>query len=558
MKLLSLLQRIINFYVFTCIHRLSSSLRGTSTAFVVMARKRIATATIQSGVKSGWDPENNITYNGLPRSCGSRKDAKAQFLTVRLWRCASALSFAFLVVYPLWGQVVYAQAITVPSKLKFTNMQLYITPEAKEEIQKKVTSLTRSAKHYQELFDRVNLYMPIIEKVLQEEEVPEDFKYLVIQESTLLGDHVSESNAVGFWQFKKEAASEVGVRMDRYIDERMHIAASTRAFAKFIKKHQAQFKNWLHALLAHHLGRGGAKAYIEEKKWHTQDTKATIDSRAHWYIYHFLAHKLVFQGAVGKELHPELRLYECHDCQGKTLHELSQQFGVSLHMIQYYNKWLKPVKVPEDAACSMLIPLTHQQYAQADRLDLHSCLLNKYKINYHAYWEHATRFPVISSSQGRVERSLLLINGMRGVVADSGDTLASLAQKGNISLQQLLKFNDISANHQVQLGQVYYWKSKRSKAAVHYHIARPQDSWWSIAQKYGIKQKALLSKNRVHQVGPLRSGRVVWLRFIRPSNIPVAYVKDPAANSKSMTAEVVSALDMAETLSVPSNVTAEQ
>lgn len=508
-------------------------------------------------------PAKAGTPQGSSLRCTCRDGVIIQGAWVVCWcnypkSLLSSLSLTFLMGYLLWGQVIYAQPITVPSKLRFTNMQLYITPEAKEEIQKKVTSLTRSAKHYQEIFDRVNLYMPIIERVLQEEGVPEDFKYLVIQESTLLGDHISESNAVGFWQFKKEAASEVGVRMDRYIDERMHIAGSTRAFAKFIKKHQAQFKNWLHALLAHHLGRGGAKNYIEEKKWHIQDTKATIDGRAHWYIYHFLAHKLVFQDAVGKEWHPELRLYECHDCQGKTLHELSQQFGVSLHMIQYYNKWLKPLKVPEDAACSMLIPLTHQQYTQVDRLDLPSILLNKYKINYHTYWEHAARFPAITSSQGGVERSILLINGIRGMVAESGDTLASLAQKGNISLQQLLKYNDITANHQVQLGQVYYWKSKRSKAAVHYHIVRPQETWWSISQKYGVKQKALLRKNRVHQVGPLKPGRVVWLRFIRPSNIPVAYVTDPASNSNTVTAEVAPASVGADTLSVPSSVTAEQ
>jgi membrane-bound lytic murein transglycosylase D len=119
------------------------------------------------------------------------------------------------------------------------------------------------------------------------------------------------------------------------------------------------------------------------------------------------------------------------------------------------------------------------------------------------------------------------------VVAEPGDTLASLARKGNISLQQLLKYNDITANHQVQPGQVYYWKPKRSKATVHYHIARTQETWWSIAQKYGIKQAALLSKNRVHQVDPLKPGRVVWLRFIRPSNIPVAYVTDPALDSKT-------------------------
>src|ERR1700753_214357 len=78
---------------------------------------------------------------------------------------------------------IQGQAIDVPDKVSFANMILHIKPEAKEEIQKKVSSLTKSPTHYKEISDRVNLYMPFIEKVLKEEGVPEDFKYLVIQES---------------------------------------------------------------------------------------------------------------------------------------------------------------------------------------------------------------------------------------------------------------------------------------------------------------------------------------------------------------------------------------
>jgi membrane-bound lytic murein transglycosylase D len=293
-------------------------------------------------------------------------------------------------------------------------------------------------------------------------------------------------------------------------------------------------------LLAYHLGRSGAKTYIEEKKWHIHNTKAIVDGRAHWYIYHFIAHKLAFQNTVGKELHPELRLYECRDCQGKTLQELSQQFGVSLDMIQYYNKWLKPLKVPEDVTCSMLIPLTHQQYAKVGQLSLHGSRSKKHQIDYHAYWQYADKFPAISPSKDSATDNILLINGMPGVIAKPGDTVAALAQKGNISLQQFVKYNDINESHQVQPGQVYYWKSKHSKAAVHYHIVRPQETWWSIAQKYGIKQAKLLSKNRLRQISPLKPGQVVWLRFIRPANIPVAYLEENTSKDNTMIPSVVS------------------
>jgi len=448
------------------------------------------------------------------------------------------ISYYLLVV----GGPAYGQTITVPNKISFANMQLYIAAEAKEEIQKKVTSLTRSPKHYKEVFDRINLYMPLIERVLKEEGLPDDLKYLAIQESHLIADDISETNAVGFWQFKQAGALEVGTRIDRYIDERMHIVASTRAFAKYIKKHYSHFNNWLYSVLAFHLGRGGAKTFIKENKWNIGAVTATIDNHAHWYIYHFIAHKLVFKDVIGKELHPELYLYECRDCQGKTIHELSQQFGVALPMIRSYNKWLKPTKIPEDATCSVLIPMTHQQYAQLDHLRIYS-LLDKYKINYSAYWDKAQNFPCItitSVKNPNKSQPIIQINGINGIIAQPKDNLTSLATKGNISLKQFLEFNDIDAKHQIEVGQVYYFKPKNSKANVHYHIVRTQETWWSISQKYGIKLPSLLSKNRARKVLPLTPGRVLWLRFIRPANIPIAYVNEPSFSNNSSKNEVVS------------------
>ena len=68
--------------------------------------------------------------------------------------------------------------------------------------------------------DRMLLYFPIIERIFKEEGVPEDFETLAIQESGLISDAVSSADAVGFWQFKDFTAQEVGLRVDKRIDER--------------------------------------------------------------------------------------------------------------------------------------------------------------------------------------------------------------------------------------------------------------------------------------------------------------------------------------------------
>ena len=65
------------------------------------------------------------------------------------------------------------------------------------------------------ILDRVSLYFPIIERVLNEEKIPDDFKYLSIQESALISTAKSSSNAFGFWQFKEETAKTHGLIINK-------------------------------------------------------------------------------------------------------------------------------------------------------------------------------------------------------------------------------------------------------------------------------------------------------------------------------------------------------
>jgi membrane-bound lytic murein transglycosylase D len=429
---------------------------------------------------------------------------------------------------------IQGQAIDVPDKVSFANMVLHIKPEAKEEIQKKVSSLTQSPTHYKEISERVNLYMPFIEKVLKEEGVPEDFKYLVIQESVLVPDEVSTSNAVGFWQFKQETGLEVNLRIDHDIDERMHIIASTRGFCKFVKSHHNHFQNWLYALLAHYLGRTGTKNFIAENQWHINGTHVTIDKKVHWYIYHFIAHKIAFESAHNNNPHPSLRLYEYHNCHGKTLHEISSYFNVPLATMQAYNPWIKPLSVPLDIRYPLLIPMAHDQYARIQgKIDE---LLEKHYLNYETYLDSAKIFPIIhqSPSAGSNQEAITLINGLKGIVVKGDTSLVSLAKTGKITLEQFLAYNEIDSLHKPMERQVYYFEPKNRRARAHYHIVQPKETWWTIAQQYGIKQASLLLRNRLRKPEILITGRVLWLRFIRPANIPIAYIKQPSVKTENL------------------------
>ncbi|MDZ7934364.1 MAG: transglycosylase SLT domain-containing protein [Emticicia sp.] len=112
-------------------------------------------------------------------------------------------------------QGVFAQQAIlpeVPKKLEFAGVTVKLDADAQKLVQKEVNSLlTPENKYLIDKLERIQWYFPIIESILEEEEVPEDFKYVAIAESSLLPDAISTSNAVGFWQMKPTTAQEVGL-----------------------------------------------------------------------------------------------------------------------------------------------------------------------------------------------------------------------------------------------------------------------------------------------------------------------------------------------------------
>ena len=248
---------------------------------------------------------------------------------------------------------VSADAPTVPNSIKFAGLNLKLTDKARKKIQAEVDALTRNPKYFQIKVDRLQIYFPIIERVFREEGLPEDFKYLVLQESALISDAVSSSNAVGFWQFKKAAATEVGLRVDRNVDERLNIVSSTRGAAKYLKKNnRVFFDNWVHALLAYQQGPGGAQKLVNRK--YRGSSSMPIDNRTHWYVIKFLAHKIAFEQV--KSAAPKLYLVEYYEGQGKTLKEISNIKSLDYERVQKYNKWLKRGKVPTDKPYAVILP----------------------------------------------------------------------------------------------------------------------------------------------------------------------------------------------------------
>ena len=424
----------------------------------------------------------------------------------------------------------------VPATMEFAGIKLSINETARKQIQDDVDALHRNQTYFNRKVEKVDMYFQIIERIFREEHVPDDFKYLVIQESALIADAVSTSNAVGFWQFKEATGREVGLVIDRNLDERLNITSSTRGAAKYLKKNNFFFDNWVYALLAYNTGPGGAEQHIEKK--YLGSERMDITRQTHWYVKKFLAHKIAFEGHIGK-IKPQMTLFEYNDTGKKTLKDLSEFFRINYETIAEYNKWLKKGMIPADKTYTAIIPVTaYDALALSLLTPDKSPPLQQVKrpvISFQNTYKPITEFNFSSTEKYPLVKKNPLtqkirINGLPGFIASPKDRISTLAIDHGITKKDFIKYNDMVPSDEIIEGQVYYLKHKKSKAKIHYHVVLPGENGWSISQKYGIKLKKLLTKNRMRQEKELASGMVVWLRFIRPPDVPVEYRETDAKN----------------------------
>ena len=431
------------------------------------------------------------------------------------------LAFACLIV----GQVM-AQVPQVPSEMRFADLTIKINEQARREIQADVDALYRNASYFQVKAERVNLYLPIVERELRAAGVPTDFKYLAIQESSLIADAVSTSNAVGFWQFKQGTAEEVFLRVDSQVDERKNIVASSQGAARYLKKHNAQFNNWMCALVSYQMGLGGAKAYFGTQ--YNGQKVVEVDRNFHWYFKKFLAHKVAFEAPTVMLASNSGFLEEVQVQGPTTLKALAPRLGVTEAHLKEYNKWSLRGNVPDDRPYSILYIREGVQKsapAIASSTQTQSSETTYSPPARYTSTPAANPYPRITgNTQNPTQPNQIKANDLNAIKAAQNTRQENLAQEVGLKEGKFRRINDLGKNEKILAGQFYYTEPKRSKAEAETHVVKPGETLWSISQMYGIKLSSLKAKNRIRDERELKAGMVLNLQDFRPRNEPIPMV----------------------------------
>jgi membrane-bound lytic murein transglycosylase D len=109
---------------------------------------------------------------------------------------------------------------------------------------------------------RSGRFLPIIEKMLEAQNMPSDLKYIAIIESALRPHAGSKKGAIGFWQFIEATGRKYGLIINSEKDERRNIFRSTEAAISYFKQLYEIFGSWTLAAAAYNMGEQGLQAEI--------------------------------------------------------------------------------------------------------------------------------------------------------------------------------------------------------------------------------------------------------------------------------------------------------
>ena len=247
-------------------------------------------------------------------------------------------------------------SVLKPNNLKFANENI---PESTFDVWERLDKELLKNIYWQSntllYFKRANKYFPIIEEILEKNNIPSDFKYLALIESGF-EYKVSPSGAAGFWQIMKATAREYGLEVNYAIDERYHLIKSTEVACKYLQKAYDKFGSWTLAAASYNMGINGVQRQVKKQNTNNYFNLYLNDETSR-YVFRIIVIKEIMENArkygfVFRQndlySYPSVKQIRV-DSTINNLYSFAQENDINYKILKRFNPWLRTSRLPDES-----------------------------------------------------------------------------------------------------------------------------------------------------------------------------------------------------------------
>ena len=346
-------------------------------------------------------------------------------------------------------------------------------------------------RHFKSSLEKSTAYLPYIQRVFKEENIPAELAYLALLESNFNVRAYSNRHAAGMWQFVQTTAQRCGLRVDRWIDERMDFEKSTQAAACYLKSLYREFGTWGLVVAAYNSGETTVKNAVcksKGKRFWDINKRTPFNCETVNLISRLTATIIIAQqpAAYGFSAlnYQKPRAYDSvTTAEATDLKRIAQYCGCTLHELQQLNPSLKKDSTPPAYPDFQLhIPRGTKKLYLAARAE-------GTKTKHTAHNKH---------------------------IIKKGETLNQIARQHKTSLHALLTLNTIEHPQQIKAGDMVFLPAssgavKHDDSKVNKISYAPEsidtsvivcrvrtgDTLWSIARAHNVRPEQVKQWNKL-------------------------------------------------------------
>jgi membrane-bound lytic murein transglycosylase D len=167
---------------------------------------------------------------------------------------------------------------------------------------------TKEKEYFLEGYKRSGRYREMILLELKNAGLPDELSWIPMIESWFKVRAYSKARALGLWQFISSTGYRFGLKRDRWVDERMDPAKSTRAAVKYLNELHDLFGDWTTALASYNCGEFQVQRVIRNQRLNYLDNFwdlfVMLPRETARFVPRFIATLLIIQdpGKYGFEL----------------------------------------------------------------------------------------------------------------------------------------------------------------------------------------------------------------------------------------------------------------